>query len=162
MLPDTELSVQLLSFRFNRNEEYTLIDTGCVLYLLRRFSSLMDRLNRNIVRLAVMEQNIEEVAEHLRKSYEEKQEKGASIFDVMSRVKNFRKLLENDKIRKIANPEITKKAKPVFERFGEDKLLVYVLQEGGFKNLATQDRQLAQRISAKKAINCQQLLKAQM
>lgn len=158
-LPNTELSVQLLSSRFNGNEEYILVDTGCVLYLLRHFSSLMYRLDRDIVKLAIIEQTIEEVAEHLRKSYEEKQERRASIFGVVSGVENFRKLIENDKIRKIANPKISKEAQPVYDRFGEDKLLVYVLHKGSFKGLATQDSQLAQRISEKKIIQCQQLLK---
>lgn len=160
--PNTTISVQLLSSRFNGNEEYILIDTGCLLYLLRRMSSFMDRLDRNVVKLAVMEQTVEEVAEHLRKSYEEKQERGASIFGVVSGVENFRKLLENDKIRKIANPKISMEAQQIYDRFGEDKLLVYVLDKGSFKGLATQDLQLAQRISKKKIIQCQQLLKAQI
>lgn len=158
-LSNMKLPIQLLSFRHDGNEEYVLVDTGCVLYLLRHFPSLVHRLENATVKLAIIEHTIKEVAKHLQKSLEEKKGKNAHPFGVLSGIENFRKILENERIRKVADPKIAKKDQPLYKRFGEDSPLVYSLYEGDFKAIATQDSPLAKKIPKKKFIPCQQLLK---
>lgn len=158
-LSNMEMSIQLLSFRHHRNEEYTLLDTGCVLYLLRHLPSLLHKLEKTTVKLAIIERTIKEVAEHLQKSLEERREKNAYPSGVRCGIKNFLTILKNDRIRKIADPKITGKTQSLYKRFGEDRLLVYILCEGDFKGIATQDSQLAKKIPKKKFIPCQRLLK---
>ena len=158
-LPNVELSIQLLCFRYSKNEDYILVDTGCVLYLLRHLPSLLPRLEKCAVKLAVLEQTTREVAEHLQKAFKEKETKKASTFGVLSGVENFRRFLENDRIRRIADPKIPEKTQLSYRKFGEDKLLVYTMCEGNFKAIATQDSSLAKKIPKNKFISCQHLLR---
>lgn len=158
-LSSKEFSIQLLSFRQDGNEEYVLVDTGCVLYLLFHLPSLVHRLEKGMVKLAILEHIINEVVEHLQKSLEGKKEEKTYPSGVLSGLENFRKILENNRIRKVTNPKIPKNVQSSYKRFDKDKLLVYTLYEGKFKAIATQDIQLAKKIPKEKFIPCQQLLK---
>jgi hypothetical protein len=121
----------------------------------------MHKLEKGAMKLAIIEQNIREVAEHLQESFEEKRKENVCPSNVLSGIKNFRKLLKNKRIRKIANPEITKKAQLFYKQFAEDWLLVCTLLEGDFQAIATQDTALAKKIPNRKVISCQQILKDQ-
>ena len=158
-LPNMELSIQLLSFKQEANKEYILLDTGCILYLLRRLPSLVHRFEKDAVKLAIIEHTIYEVAEHLSESFKAKIRKRASPFGVYSGIENFRKLLRDDRVKKFTNPKMTKKDQLVYKRFGEDMLLAYAFFEGGFRAIATQDTPLIEKISKKYLFPCQQLLK---
>lgn len=148
--------VQLSSFQSEENEEYILLDTGCVLQLLRRFNTLLHRLKSGALKLAILEKTIREVVEHLSKSQSALIKKGESFLHVRSAMENFRKLLQDDRIRKIADPSAAHKVLSKYRQFGEDKLLALVLSKGCFKTVATQDTPLARRIGRNRYIPCKQ------
>jgi len=153
------LSVQLSFFKQKDNEEHILVDAGVLLYLLRHFASLSHKLRKKTLKLAITEQVIREVAEHLEKSLENKNAKGISIAGVQEGIKNFCVILRSNEIRKIADPKIPRKVRRTYEQYREDMKLAYVLFEGKFKGITTQDGSLIEKIPKEKIIPPQQLLK---
>jgi len=151
------IEVHLLPLQSEGNEEYVLVDTGCVLAAMRHFDSVVYRLERGTLRLAILEITINEVAEHLRRSQSKLSQKGFSTRGVRSAIENFRKLLQYDKVKKIANPVIPEKVLSFYAHFREDSLLAYVLFEGNFKALITQDSSLAERVGKDKYMPCKRL-----
>jgi len=152
-----QFEIQLSSFQSEGNEEYILLDTGCVLNLLRRFHTLLHKLKSGTLKLAILEKTIKEVAEHLSKSQSALIRKGNSSFYVRSAMENFRKLVQDDRIRKIVEPLASNEVLSRYEQFREDKLLALVLFEGRFKAVATQDNRLARRIGENRYIPCERL-----
>jgi predicted nucleic acid-binding protein len=159
---DVQFEIRLSLFQSSGNEEYVLLDTGCVLALLRRFHRLRHRLEKDTLKIAILEINIEEVAEHLSKSQNTLIQKGFPILGIRSAIENLQKILQDDRIRKVANPIIPGKAFLAFEHFQEDKLLAYALSEGKFKAVVTQDKKLLQRLGEHKCIPCDHLWTAQL
>ena len=99
-LLDNKLLVKLLYFKQKSNEEYVLMDTGGLLYLLRHFASFLYRLKKGILKLAITEQTIREIDEHLTKSLGKKRSKGESIAGVQKGMGNFYMILKGNEIRK--------------------------------------------------------------
>ena len=159
---DMRFEIQLSPFQSSGNEEYVLLDTGCVLALLRRFRRFWHRVEKDMLTIAILEINIEEVAEHLSKSQDTLIQKGFPIFSIRNAIENLRKIIQDDRIRKVANPLIPEKAFLAFEHFREDRLLAYALTEGKFKAVATQDKKLVQRLGEHKCISCDHLWEAQI
>lgn len=154
---DISFEVQLSPLQSKGNEEYIIADTGCVLGVLKHFASVLHRLERGKLKLAIVEITIGEVVEHLLMSQSELRQKGFSTYDIRSAIENFRKLLSDDRVNKIANPLVSERDLEPYKQFDEDKLLAYVLFEGRFKTVVTQDRSFAERTGQDRYIPCEHL-----
>ena len=66
----TSFEVQLQPFRSEENIEYLLVDTGCVLGMLKRLKTIRHIIKKKELKLAILEGTIYEVSEHLCKSKE--------------------------------------------------------------------------------------------
>jgi predicted nucleic acid-binding protein len=154
---DIAFEAQLLPLQSKGNEEYVIVDTGCILGALRHFDSVLHRIQEDTLRLAILENTINEVVEHLLRSQDELNRKGFSTSGIRSAIENFRKFLQYDAVNKIANPKVSEKAFSPYEHFREDRLVAYVLFEGNFKAVATQDRSFAERLGEGRYIPCELL-----
>ena len=155
--PEKELLIQLLVFESNEKNGGFLLDTGCILYLLKHLPSFIHRLEKSQVRIGIIEHTILEVVEHLWKSYESKKQKDGSTFGIVSGFENFRKLIMDDRIKKFTNPK-TRLTKEFLKTYCEDSLLVCALQKGGFKAIATTDIPLTKKLPKDRTIPCQELI----
>lgn len=154
---DISFEIQLRPLQSKGNEEYTIMDTGCVLGVLRRFDEVLHRLENGMLRVAILEVTLNEVREHLLRSQSALSRKGFSTFGVRSGIMKLRKLLQDGRVKKIANPVISEKALLSYKHFREDRLLAYVLFEGNYKAVATQDKSLAKRVGEDRCMSCEQL-----
>lgn len=145
--------IVLSSFKEKSNSNYFLLDTGSVLKLLPRLSSLIHRLNKEEINLAIPEKTIEQVIQHLMKSFSKRKKQQANIHDVEEGMRKFVKLLDDKRILKIFNPtELPNKRKKHYKDFGEDEILAFVLFEGKFKGIITEDEKLKKKISNEKKV----------
>jgi len=156
--PKEEVIVRLLPFKIKETKDYVLLDTGCVLFLLRRLPSLLHKLERNKIRIGAIEHTLNEVLEHLLKSFDSKIKENVSTTGVLTGLRNFRKFLADDRIKKFANPKVSV-PKETIKKYREDSLLVCALDEGSFNAIATQNGPLKRKLPGKKKISCQKLLK---
>jgi hypothetical protein len=145
--------VQLLPFRSEGNSEYTLLDTGCVLESLKKMQAFFYVLDKEKLKLAILEKTILEVEEHLRNSKRSRQKQRASSFDIDGATNNLRKILFDERIRKIANPlmvvMVDKRKVSNYKHYVEDKILAYALFEGKFKGISTKDKDFSKRLGQK-------------
>jgi predicted nucleic acid-binding protein len=152
--------VRLNPFRSEGNEKYSLVDTGCLLELLKRFKTFCHMIEKNDLKLAILEMTICEIAEHLRKSKGSLLEKNLTAFHIDSAAQNLRKLLQDKRLKKVANPRIASEKKLLkYKQFGEDALLAYTLYEGKFKAIATKDGPLIKRLEKARFAPCQSFFK---
>jgi rRNA-processing protein FCF1 len=148
------VSVTLSQFSRSGNEHCILLDTGCILQILRRLPAFVHKLQKeDTVSYAITEQVINETAEHLRKGATKNPEMDYSTREP-SGIYSFMEILADKRIIKIADPEISRKNQLKYKEFAEDILLVYTLVEGGFKGLATQDGKLTRRLKGKNVFPC--------
>lgn len=176
-MPHVPLNLQKISVKFpifvdpqlfnafslnlsGENEEYWMLDTGAVLETLYSLSAILYRLKRDLYKLAILEKTITEVAEHLKRSYSDKKIKNLSTHGVEQGIRNLTKLLGDSNVKLILNPEeIPRKLIDFYERYGEDKLLIYVTKEGKFKGIVTKDGKLVKKVkNIFKVLNPQKLI----
>ena len=179
MVPYVPLNLQKISVKFpifpdpqlfnafslnlpGKNEEYWMLDTGAVLKTLYSLSAILYRLERDLYKLAILEKTITEVVEHLKKSYSDKKMKNLSTHGVEEGMRNLIKLLRDGSVKLILNPEeIPRKLIDFYERYDEDKLLIYVAKEGKFKGIVTKDGKLIKKLkNFLKVLNPQKLITA--
>lgn len=152
--------IQPLPFGSEGNSDYTLVDTGCLLELLKQTKAFFYLLDKKKSKVAILEKTIFEVVEHLSKSKLSLQEKNAPSFHINGAAHNLRKILRDERIRKIANPIMTDNKKMLnYKKFEEDVVLAYTLYEGNFKGIATKDGLLSKRLGEQKYVSCDKLLK---
>ena len=155
--PEKELMIRLLVFESREKNGGFLLDTGCILHLLKHLPSFIHRLEKSQVRIGIIKRTIDEVVEHLWESYESKKQEYGSTFGVVSGFENFRKLIMHDRIEKFTNPK-TKLTKVFLKTYCEDSLLVCALQKGDFKAIVTTDKPLTKKLPKDRTTPCQELL----
>lgn len=152
ILKDTK-EITLSSLKDKSNSDYCLLDTSSVLKLLPRLSSLVHRLNKEEINLAIPEETIEQVIEHLAESFSKRKKQQASIYDIEEGMRNFVKLLDDERILKVFSPtKIPTKYKKKYKEFVEDEILAFVLFEGKFKGVVTEDEKLKKKIPKGKIV----------
>jgi len=145
--------IVLTSLKEKGNADYYLLDTGSVLKLLPRLDSLFHRLDKDDVNLAMPEITIEQIVEHLMKSFSKKKEQQVSTYNVEEGMRNFVRLLDDKSILKVSNPtEIPIKYNKQYKEFEEDEILAFTLFEGNFKGIITEDGKLQRNISKSKIV----------
>lgn len=145
--------ITLSSLKDKSNSNYCLLDTGSVLKLLPRLRSLIHRLNKEEIKLAIPEKIIEQVIEQLMKSFLKRKKQQASTHGVEEGMRNFVQFLDDKRILKVSNPtEIPNKCKKQYKEFGEDEILAFALFEGNFKGIVTEDEKLKRKISKGKIV----------
>jgi rRNA-processing protein FCF1 len=159
VIDKTSFEIQLAPFKMDGNGEYMLLDTGCVLWLLKKISSVFYQMEKRDLKIAILEKTISEVAEHLSKSKESLAAKNAPAFHIEGAAQNFRKILEDNRIMKLANPRFTSNQISEYKNFGEDSVLAYALFQGNFKAIATKDGPFARRLRKDKFVSCDLLFK---
>jgi hypothetical protein len=125
--------------------------------MLKHFKGVLHRIEKDTIKLAILEITINEVVEHLLVSQRELSQKGLPISGIFGAIENFRKILQDNRVKKIANPVMSQKALRSYDYFGEDKLLAYVLMEGNFRAIATQDGALGKRVGDDRHIKCERV-----
>lgn len=147
------IELSLVHFKIKNASNYYLLDTGSILKLLPRLPSILNRLDKGNIALAIPKKTIEQVMEHLLKSFEKRNEQKASTHDIEEGMRKFVKLIESERIVKVSNPKrLPDKYEKDYQRFQEDAILAYVLFEGSFKGIVTEDGGLKERISKRKSV----------
>jgi len=143
----------LSSPKNKRNPDYFLLDTGSVLNLLPRIGSLFHRLDQRKLTLAIPEITIRQVAEHLVKSFWKRKKLREKIHGVEEGMRNFIRFLDDERILKVSNPEeVPAKHKKQYKEFREDEILAFLLNEGKFKGIVTEDGKFKKRLSKNKVL----------
>lgn len=152
--------IALYSFKEKDNSNYLLLDTSSVLKLLPRFNSIVHRLNKQESNIAIPQKTIEEVIQHLMKSYSKRKKQQENTYNIEEGMKNFINLLDDERILKISNPtKLPHKYKKHYKEFGEDEILAFMLLEGKFKGIISEDEKLKKKIpKGKKVVSYKDLL----
>jgi hypothetical protein len=147
------IEIDLVHFKIKNASNYYLVDTGSALKLLPRLPSILNRLDKGNIALAIPRKTIEQVIEHLMKSFEKRTEQQTGTHDIEKGMRNFVKLIEDRRILKVSNPEkCPNRDEEYYQQFQEDAVLACVLFEGGFKGIVTEDGKLRQKISKRKPV----------
>jgi len=143
----------LSSPKDKRNPDYFLLDTGSVLNLLPRIDSLFHRLDKGKLTLTIPEITIKQVAEHLARSFWKRKKRQEKTHWVEEGMRNFIKFLDDQRILKVSNPEeVPAKHKKQYKEFREDEILAFLLNEGNFKGIVTEDGKFKKRLSKNKVV----------
>jgi len=142
-----------IQFKHIKNaNEYWILDTGALLRILPNLDSVIYRIDKGFYKLCIPEIVIRQTVLHLSKSYQDKKERNISTSGIITGMLNFLRFLKND-VKIVAHPnEIPNHLKAEYERYMEDKILVYLLKEGGFKGIVTQDYKLIKKIKGQFAV----------
>lgn len=142
------------------NGDYWMLDTGAVLEILPSLPAILYRLKKDLYKLSIIEKTITEVVEHLKRSYSDKKLINGNTHGVEQGMRNLTKLLRHSNVKLILNPVgIPRKLIDFYERYDEDKLLIYIIKEGKFKGIVTQDGELIKKVkNTLKVLNPQKLI----
>jgi len=136
-----------------RNSDYFLLDTGSVLNLLPRISSLFHRLDKRKFNLAIPEITIKQVVEHLVRSFWKRKKRREKTHGVEEGMRNFIRFLDDERILKVSNPEeVPDKHRKQYKKFREDEILAFLLYEGKFKGIVTEDGKFKKKLSKNKVV----------
>ena len=152
-IPKNPKEIILSSPKGKRNSDYFLLDTGSVLKLLPRINSLFHRLDKEKFNLAIPEITIKQVAEHLVRSFWKRKKQQEKTHGIEEGMRNFIRFLNDERILKVSDPEeVPDNQKKQYKEFGEDEILAFLLYEGNFKGIVTEDGKFKKRLSKNRVV----------